>query len=645
MKKKHSTLILYLLFFIYFELVSKVLMFNKLPNLKFGYVVLFSIVASLLLYFISSLFKEKTQKVLNIIFIVLISTFYIFNYLYYSLFSVPFSISTLELASQAIDFYEIGINLIFTKIVDCLLMLIPFISYLIFRNKFDYTRKTRRNSLITIGLVIIFHISTLLTLNLDKKNLYSAYNLYYKVDSMNTSNDVLGILTTQRLSLKRNILGFEENIIIDNKDNDSNDIPKEDNEENVVTYNELEIDFDNLIVNENNESIKEVYTYLKTKDVTNQNDYTGIYKGKNLIFILAEGFNSIAVDENLTPTLYKLTHEGFNFTNYYSPVFLSTTGGEFQAMTSLIPTQEILGMWRKNNPYLPYAIGNAFTNIGYNAQSYHNWSYKYYSRHKTMPTLGFNNYTACGNGLQKSINCSWLPSDIDLINASFDKYAESEPFVTYYISVSGHAPYNFTGGNSIAIKNKKLVQDLPYSDAVKAYLSTQIEFDRALETLIKKLEDKGILEDTVLVITGDHYPYTLKVDEINEISNYERDGIIEVNRSNLIIWNQGNENKTIDKVASQIDVLPTILNLFGIEYDSRLLLGNDIFSDAEGFAIFSDRSWVSDKGKYFANSGFVANDNEKVDNNYIETMNNRVSNSFTLSKVIMENDLYRKILK
>lgn len=641
MKRKHSTLILYLLFFIYFELVSKVLMFNKLPNLKFGYVILFSIVASLLLYFISNLFKEKTQKILNIIFIVLISTFYIFNYLYYALFSVPFSISTLELASQAFDFYEIGINLILTKIVDCLLMLIPLICYIIFRNKFDYTKKTRRYSLITLGLVIVCHLIALLTLNIDKKNLYSAYNLYYKVDSMNTSNDVLGILTTQRLSLKRNIFGFEENVILDGNAKQE-EVPEE---ESVVTFNKLNIDFDTLIANESNESIKDVYTYLKTKDVTNQNEYTGMYEGKNLIFILAEGFNSIAIDESLTPTLYKLTHEGFNFTNYYSPVFFSTTGGEFQAMTSLIPTQEILGMWRKNNPYIPYAIGNAFTNIGYNAQSYHNWSYKYYSRHNTMPTLGFNNYTACGNGLQKSINCSWLPSDIDLINASFDKYADSEPFVTYYVSVSGHAPYNFTGGNSIAIKNEKLVEDLPYSDAVKAYLSTQIEFDRALETLINKLEEKGILEDTVLVITGDHYPYTLTTDEINEISDYERDGTIEVNRSNLIIWNPENESKTIDKVASQIDVLPTILNLFGIDYDSRLLLGNDIFSDAEGFAIFSNRSWVSDKGKYFANSGFVANEKETVDNSYIETMNNRVSNSFTLSKIIMENDLYRKILK
>jgi phosphoglycerol transferase MdoB-like AlkP superfamily enzyme len=608
-------------------------MFNKLPNLSFCYVILFSLIASLILNICSKFFSEKKQKIITIIFTFLISAFYIFNYLYFSLLTVPFSISTLELASQAMDFYEIGFHLVVTKLIDVLLLLIPFILYLIYINKFDYTKKSLKNISLTSLTTILVYLISLLSLNIDKTNLYSAYNLYYNVDAMTTSNSVLGILTTQRLSLQRNILGFDEKIITNNTD--------EDDSLEEVTYNELDIDFDTLIENETDETIKSAYTYLKNNIVTKKNEYTGYYEGKNLIFILAEGFNSIAVDEELTPTLYKMINQGFNFTNYYSPVFLSTTGGEFQAMTSLIPTQEILGMWRNNSPYLPYAIGNAFSSIGYNAKSYHDWSYKYYGRNKTMPTLGFSNYTACGNGLEEKIDCSWLPSDVDLINASFSDYASTSPFVTYYISVSGHAPYNFTGGNSISIKNKEKVNNLPYSDTVKSYLAGQIELDNALSTLIEKLDEAGILDDTVIVLTGDHYPYTLTTDEISEISTYERDEVIEVNHSNLIIWNNKEENVTIDKVASQIDVLPTILNLFGISYDSRLLLGNDIFSDTEGLAIFSNRSWITDKGKYLTNVGFSG---EEVDSNYIDEMNNRVSNSFTISKLIMENDLYRKIL-
>lgn len=635
MKRKYSTLILYFLFFIYLELVSKVLMFNKLPTLKFLIVVLFSLTISLIFYLFSNLFEAKKQRILVMVFLIIISIFYIFNYLYFSLLSVPFSISTLELASQAMDFYQIGFHLFCTKIIDVLLLMVPFIGYLIYQKSFDYSKKSKKYNFSVGFLFIISHLGSLMVLNFDKNHLYSAYNLYYNTDSLTTSNNVLGIFTTQRLSLKRNIFGFEEKVLL--ADNSLE-------EEKEVKYNKMEIDFARLINLESDENVKDVYHFLQDREATKQNEYTGIYKGKNLIFILAEGFNSIAVDKELTPTLYKLVNNGFNFTNYYSPVFFSTTGGEFQAMTSLIPTQEILGMWRNDKPYLPYTLGNVFGNKGYNTSSYHNWQYKYYGRDKTMPILGFNNFLACGNGLEERLNCEWLPSDIDLFTSTFNDYAGNEPFATYYITVSGHAPYVFTEGNKIALKNQELVKNLPYSESVKAYLATRIELDNALKILINLLKKKGILDDTVIALVGDHYPYTLNIKEINEVSSYERDELMEVNHSNLIIWNNKNEGKVIDKVAGQLDVLPTLLNLFGIEYDSRLLLGSDIFSDTDGFVIFSDRSWLTNKGRFLINSGFVSKTQDDIDKSYVELMNKKVLNYFTVSKMIMENDLYRNIL-
>ncbi len=634
--KKYSTMILYLILFIYLELVNRILMFNKMPGIEFCYVILFSLSISILLNLFTKLFDEKKNKIICSVFVILITILYIANFLYFALFSVPFSISDLELmCNAASDFHEIGFHLIVTDLVNILLFLIPIFIYFLYRNHFDYTKKDFKNCLQTCIFICVTYMVALVSLNFDKENLYSAYNLYYNIDSLTTSTDVLGVLTSERLSIKRNLFGFKEKIVNENKE-------KLKEQEKETTYNQLDINFDELIANESDDSVKSVYEYLKNKKATNQNEYTGMYKGKNLIFILAEGFNSIAVDKERTPTLYKMVNEGFNFTNYYSPVFLSTTGGEFQAMTSLIPSQEILGMWRKNNPYLPYAIGNAFASIGYNTSSYHNWTYTYYNRDNTMPTLGFTNYMGCGNGLEKNISCKWVPSDVDLINTTFDNYAKNEPFVTYYISVSGHAPYNFTGGNSIAIKNKEVVANLPYSDSVKAYLASQMELEYALNALVNKLNDAGILEDTVIVLTGDHYPYTLTEEEINEISDYERDEIVEVNHSNLIIWNNKKEDKKIEKVASQIDVLPTILNLFGIEYDSRLLIGNDIFSDEEGLAIFSNRSWRSDKGTFYKNKEFVSS-TEEINEDYLAAINSRVANSFTISKFIIEKDIYRKI--
>lgn len=295
-----------------------------------------------------------------------------------------------------------------------------------------------------------------------------------------------------------------------------------------------------------------------------------------------------------------------------------------------------------------YALGNTFNRLNYNTFSYHDWTYTYYSRQNTIPTLGFNNYLGCGNGLEKMINCNWLPSDIDMINATFPLYKESSNFMTYYISVSGHAPYVYnSNGNSISKKNTELVKDLPYSNNVKAYLATQIEFDRALETLINSLEKEGILDDTVISFVGDHYPYTLTIDEINELSSYERDENIEVNHSSFVIWNNKmKEAITIDKVGSEIDVLPTLLNLFGIEYDSRLIIGKDILSNTPGLAIFSDRSWVSDYGTY--NKGkFTLKDNKELENKeaYIEEIDNIVNNRFTLSNQIIKYNIYDYIFK
>ncbi len=630
MKKHYNTFFLYFLLFVYLEFINKILMFNKLPNLEFIYVLLTSIFISLVLYILSSLFKEKTNKIITHIIVYLTTILYLANYLYFSLFQTPFSVSDLGLVyNAATDFLSIGIHLVITEIVPILLFLLPLFFYHFYYKHLEFNKNSLLKTFSLLLTSIFVYFIFICSLSLDKNNLYSAYNLYYNIDSLTTTTEVLGVFTSERLSIKRQLFGFQEKVIYQ----------EETGNEEEISYNELDIDFNELLLNETNEDIKTIYNYLNNQTPTNKNEYTGIYQGKNLIFILAEGFNSIAVDEYRTPTLYKLINEGFNFTNYYSPVFLSTTGGEFQAMTSLIPTQEILSLWRKTSPKITYSLGNAFSNIGYNTYSFHDWTYTYYGRDKTMSTLGFPNYLACGNGLENRIDCSWVPSDVDLINTTFNDYASNSPFVAYYITVSGHAPYNFTGGSSIALKNKEVVDNLDISNSPKAYLSTQMELEYALNALLSNLESAGILDDTVIVLTGDHYPYTLTESEINEISTYPRDEIIEVNHSNLIIWNTNNEYKEVDKVASQIDVLPTILNLFGIDYDSRLLIGNDIFSNADGLAIFSNRSWVTNKGKYYQNSGFESYD-EEVSDDYINTINMKVANSFTISKLIIENDFY-----
>lgn len=648
--------VIYFLVFliIYLEMIFKFIVLKSAKVMDVAYTLLFSIQIILVLNLLCNAFKPKVSKVILMITTIVLTIYFMFQSVFYNLFSVPFSFMTLGLAENALDFTEMVKDAIIQNGFILILLSIPFWMLLFLQKKIDFVPFRKEQIAMRIAGIAFFLLILLGVIQIDQKGIYSTYNLFYNLNAQEKNMERFGLINSTVIDLTRTITGFEENLVLEVNSNEIEQTPEANNqdepqepEEVVVTYNELDLGLDALIKQTTDKNLKSVYQYIASVSPTNQNEYTGYFKDKNLIFILAEGFNSIAVDQELTPTLYRLTNSGFVFENFYSPVFLSTTGGEFQASTGLIPTQNILSLWKKNLPTISYGLGNSFTKQGYTANAYHNWTYTYYDRQNTMKTLGFSSYTGMGNGLEKLMSSKWIPSDVDMMKVTTDFYTSEDKFVTYYITVSGHAPYNFGGGNSTALRYRNEVQDLPYSTAVKAYLASQMELDRALEVLIQDLEEKGILEDTVIALVGDHYPYTLSIDDINQISTYQRDSIVEVNRSNFILWNSEMEEPVkIEKVGSQIDVLPTLLNLFGIEYDSRLIIGQDILSDNPGVAIFSNRSWVSDYGTYFASQKqFVPKGNTELDSDYVEKMNQSVANKFTMSQSFLKYDIYTKLVK
>lgn len=627
---------------VYLEMLFKALILKSGDAFDVLYTLLFSSQIILILNLICNIFKEKISKIILITVSSIISVYFCVQAVFFNLFSIPFSFSTLGLAGGAMGYTDVVVEIIVNNALIILAFLLPLIALIIFNKKIKFERYSKKAILILLAVILGVTGLKYGAIHLDKNELYSAYNLYYKLDAQEKNIERFGVLTATGLDVDRTLFGFEEEVIIQTGNNWGGD-----RTEVEVSYNEVDLKLEEKKGQTSDETLKSIYQYIESVTPTNKNEYTGYFKDKNLIFILAEGFNSIAVDKELTPTLYKLTNSGFVFNNFYSPVFLSTTGGEFQATTGLIPSQTILNLWKSNSPDIRYALGNSFSKQGYTAKAFHNWTYSYYSRQDTMKTLGFDSYMGIGNGLEKLINSKWLPRDVDMMKVTTDYYTKEDKFVTYYITVSGHAPYNFGGGNSTALRYKDLVNDLPYSTAIKAYLAAQIELDRALETLINRLDKAGVLEDTVLAVVGDHYPYTLSMKDINSISTYERDEIVEVNRSNFIIWNsEMEETIEVDKVGSQIDVLPTLLNLFDIEYDSRLIIGQDILSDNDGIAIFSDRSWVTDYGTYFAaDEKFVVKENVSIPDGYVDIINQSVSNKFTMSNLFIKYNIYEKLVK
>lgn len=410
-------------------------------------------------------------------------------------------------------------------------------------------------------------------------------------------------------------------------------------------YNVLDIDFDKLAENESNKNIKSMHEYFAQVSPTKQHQYTGMFEGYNLIFLTAEAFSHHAVDKDLTPTLYKMVNEGFVFTEFYTAVGTCTSSGEFSATTGLTTEDGVRSYQRTMNNSMPFAMGNMLRPLGYKTMAYHNHNYKYYDRHLTHPNMGYE-FKGYGNGLET--RATWPQSDLEMMEKSIDDYINAQPFHAYYMTVSGHMDYSFSS-NYLSGKNKDLVAHLPYCEASRAYLAAQIELDRALEYLLMRLEEAGIAEKTLFVLAADHYPYGLTIEQIGEIAGHEIEPNFELYRSALIMYAKGMNPVTVSKPCSSMDIIPTLYNLMGLDFDSRLFSGSDILSESKPLVLFKNKSFITDTGRYNASTKvFEPNaDYAGLDIDFSEyrtEMSKIVSQKFDIAKRIIDNDYYKYVL-
>lgn len=425
-------------------------------------------------------------------------------------------------------------------------------------------------------------------------------------------------------------------------------------------YNITNIDFDSLIANTSDKTLLNVHKYIQSLSGTKQNAYTGLFKGKNLIMIAAESFSKEVIDPVRTPTLYRLATKGIQFTDFYQPTWGgSTSTGEYSILTGLVPTSGVSSMTRIADCDLSFTIGNKLKSEGYFSAAYHDGTYTYYSRNLTHTKFGYDTFTAFGNGLENVMsNKVWPASDLEMMQGTISDYIGNQPFSIYYMSVSGHGFYtNFNNGMSM--KNRSEVENLDYSTTVQAYLAANMELEHALAYLVDELEKAGIADDTVIVICPDHYPYALEKGEswgnsedyLGELYGFTVTNSAERDHNALIIWSGCLENEnsdmatTISSPAYSLDILPTLCNLFGVEYDSRLLVGRDVFSDAEAIVIWPDYNWKTERGYYdYTRGEFTPTEGaEAADDEYIARINNIVKNKIAYSKAVLNYDYFRII--
>lgn len=465
---------------------------------------------------------------------------------------------------------------------------------------------------------------------------------YYRSGEIATNQNVqrFGLLTTIRLELTRHAKTEEQDYYIPEETQGEN--PAQEPAE--VKYNVMNIDFDALNAMTEDKKLLAINDYCSKVTGTNQNEYTGMLKDYNLIVMCAESFSPAAIDKDLTPNLYKLTQQGIIFNNYYNTFPNTTTDGEYALMQGLYPdagrSKAVSSLYASRNSYLPFTLGNVFqSQRGVESFGYHNYRGSYYGRSESHPNMGYTMKFA-GDGMTFTTN--WPASDLEMMEQSVDDYIGKEPFHAYYMTFSGHYKYDI-GTNEMAKRNWDQVKDLPYSsNAIKAYLSCNIEFDKAIGYLMERLEQAGVADRTAIVIAGDHFPYGLKDSEYAELIGHDIDGFSKY-KSTLIFWVGGlEENIVVDEYCCNVDVLPTILNLWGFEYDSRLLAGTDVFSDGTHAAVLVDKSFLTDKVWFNASTGEIRYQvpESEIPEGYVENMNQLIATRFSISADILNTAYY-----
>lgn len=611
-----------------------------------GLTVLFALPFALMIFLLASMFTPRTNRRVAISLFSLVCFIFSSQLIYNIIFRTYYSIFSAGMAGQAVDYWRETSIIVAKNIHWVLIIFLPLILMLAQGKKwFSFGRIKWQPRTVLAVILVLVQVAGVTMVYAGTREPFSPYDLYFQRNYPNLSVERLGLLTTMRLDSQRLATGWTPVLEAPPASDQPVFPPGKDKERflpSQVDYNIMEINFKDLYAAETDEIIANMHRYFASVQPTAKNEYTGIYEGYNLIFITGEAFSHLAVHEEVTPTLYKMVHEGYHFKNFYTQVWgVSTSDGEYVACTGLIPKSGVWSFYRSSENYLPFVMGNQLGRLGYRTVAYHNHTYTYYRRHLSHPNMGYD-YKGIGNGLV--MTNIWPRSDLEMMEITVPEYIGDEPFHAYYMTVSGHLLYNFTG-HAIARRNRHLVEHLPYSEVVRAYLAANIELDKALEHLLNELEEAGVADRTLIVLSSDHYPYGLENEEIDELTGHYVERHFELHRNALIIYTPGMEPETIEKPASSLDIIPTISNLLGLEFDSRLLMGRDIFSDADPLVIYACGSFITDKGRYNAKiDKFYPAEHMPPDwdyAQYVEEISAEISRKFYFSALILDHDYYR----
>ncbi len=701
-------LIAMLLFFplavFYMEIIVRLCTIGNITLHQLINVFLFSFCTGAVISVVITLIRNRwVVRITSILLTIVLALVLGSQMIYFKIFSTYYSLDSLGMAGEAMtDFSTVMFATIWENILFILILCLPVVVILLFNKRMTYYPMKKLPPIITyfcISIVALSFIFGTVSVSFDRSEL-GAMHYYRYPDAIDTAKHV-GILTSTRLNLHKIIFGgHKEKVEIQSGMNDitnpfapntpegttappntdppTTTVPGQSTTEKPPEppkdygYNIL----DNITLNNNGgQVVSELNKYFSALNPTKKNEYTGMFEGYNLIFLTLEGFSGKVIDRNLTPTLYMMANNGFVFENFYNGTWGgSTSTGEYANLTGNFYNSTKCMTDYIGKTYQPFALGNQFKELGYTVKGYHAWTYTYYNRDQSHPALGYTDWIGYNrnnvsgyNGLENykdangnGMTFPWVPSDYDTARITVNDFIDKEPFHVYYMTISGHTNYNWSG-NAMCKKHRAEINaycqqyGLYFSEEVKAYLACQLEVELMVRELVERLDDAGKLDTTVFVMGTDHYPYGLSDESLAELYDLPQEGIhgnFELYKNTLIIWNSAMEEPIyIDTPCSAIDILPTVSNLFGLPFDSRLLAGTDVLSGTEPVVIVNfDKgagswNWLTRYGtyktvgkKFTVADGFTASDGEI--SAYVSSINSLVRAKRINTFYVLEYDYY-----
>ncbi len=600
---------------------------------------------------------KKTNIAAETILLFAVSAFYIVELIYYRTFGSLLSVSMIGAGGDAMANFGWSVSATIRESVGRILLFeVP----VLLRLGWSLTRGTGIydacvHPFLQAAALLVW-VLVAVSLPLAGMQDYTAYGAYHSryVDT-DTASAKLGALPNFIVELKSSVFGTGTDTGF--LQAAAEDLNETEEEKETILYNEYEgLDFGRLEDLTDDDVTKALCSYLGSVQPSRQNEYTGLFEGYNLIYICAESFSSMAIDEEITPTLYKMANSGIVLNNYYNSFRNTTTNGEYAFLTGLWPDVArqntnmgvVTGtMGQSIEKDMSIALGNTFAfSEGLSGRAYHNYYGYYYGRNQSLPNMGFT-CKFMDDGMH--FTTAWPSSDYELMEQSVDDYIDSDRFLTYYMTFSGHG--NYTTNNVMVARNYDHVSEMVDDDidyTALGYLSCHYELEKAMAYLLERLEDAGKLDNTVIVLTGDHYPYYLSDEGYEDLRGEPVDEDFGSYKSTCIIYNAGlGRTISVDTPCCNVDILPTIYNLFNVQYDSRLYAGTDIFGDGLHMAELYNKSFISEYVKYNYATGETTwlVDENRYDrgflDHHLESALLTAKNRYAMSIEVEETDFYK----